>query len=142
MYRVIAECYQARRSKAEEREEMKMSLGNPQLGFADKSKPLPWVHNLLTGKKMYQLAICEDCGGYYVLQCPCNFSPEGDGTEIIRAKEVKNEDFKKMLESIEGLATKRLLELKEKAQEELTWRNVDEETLDKGSCSGVPKIAS
>ena len=55
---------------------------------------------------------------------------------------MKEEVFLEILESVEHMQNNWLLELKEKIQEELKWRNVDEETLDKGSCSGIPKIAS
>ncbi len=50
--------------------------GNPQLGKADPTKPLPWVSDL-GGQGLYQLTVCPDCGGYYVAECPCWVRPGG-----------------------------------------------------------------
>lgn len=45
-------------------------IGNPQLGIADPDKPLPWVIDI-HGHQLFQLRICNDCGGYYAAICPC-----------------------------------------------------------------------
>ncbi len=50
----------------------KMSLGNPQLGVADPTKPQPRFMNL-AGDEVWGMSICPDCGGYYMAQCPCWF---------------------------------------------------------------------
>lgn len=51
-------------------------LGNPQLGKADITKPHPWVYDM-EGKPLYKMCICPECGGYYVVECPCWFRPGG-----------------------------------------------------------------
>lgn len=52
-------------------------LGNPQLGVADPTKEPPWVYAPDRTTKLYQAAVCEDCGGYYFAECPCWFQGGG-----------------------------------------------------------------
>lgn len=52
------------------------SLGNPQLGKADPKNPNPMVYDN-NGKPLYKLSICNACGGYYAIVCPCKFRKNG-----------------------------------------------------------------
>ena len=72
-------------------------LGNPQLGIADRDKPLPEVTDD-HGNRLYCLSICDGCGGYYAIQCPCGFRPGGrynpvnDGVGFAKKKTKLNKE--------------------------------------------------
>lgn len=46
------------------------TYGNPQLGKGDPDDPHPVIHDI-DGNVIGNLSICEKCGGYYWLACPC-----------------------------------------------------------------------